>query len=57
MVKDINSLKTDPKAITIVTIGDKPLVEHVKELVVVLYNAEAIECMVGKIIATEKKGQ
>lgn len=55
MVKDINSLKTNTKAITRVTIGHKSLAEHVKELVVVLHNAEAIECMVGKIIAMEKK--
>lgn len=38
-----------------ITVGDKPLAEHFKELVVVLHNAQAIECMVGKILATEKK--
>lgn len=55
MVKDVNSLKTDTQAIARITVGDKPLAEHVKELVVVLHNAQAIECMVGKIMAMEKK--
>lgn len=55
MVKDINSLKIDTQAIARFTVGDKPLAEHVKELVAILHNAEAIECMVGKIIAMEKK--
>ncbi|XP_059075175.1 uncharacterized protein LOC131875158 [Cryptomeria japonica] len=49
------SLATLAKAIARVTVGDKPLAEHVKELVVVLHKVEAIECMVGKIMATEQR--
>lgn len=55
MVKDINSLKIDTQAMERIIAGGKPLAEHVKELVVILHNAEAIECMVGKILATKKK--
>lgn len=54
MVKDINNLKRDMMAITKVMIGEKPLVKHVKELTIVINNAKAIECVVGKIIAMEK---
>lgn len=43
LVKDINSLKTDTQAMERITVGDKPLAEHVKELVVILHNAQAIE--------------
>lgn len=37
------------------TVGKKPLMKNVKELVVAINNAEAIESMVGKIISNEKK--
>ncbi|XP_059066349.1 uncharacterized protein LOC131857666 [Cryptomeria japonica] len=55
MEKDISNLKTDLNVIKNATIGEKPLSENVKELVVVINNAEDIEAMVGKIIEIEKK--
>lgn len=56
MVKDIGSLKKDINIVKRAMIGDKPLSENVKELVVAINNDEAIENMVSKIIETEKKG-
>lgn len=55
MAKDISNLKTDLNVIKNATIGEKPLSENVKELVVAINNVEAIEAMVGKILETEKK--
>ncbi|XP_059066974.1 uncharacterized protein LOC131858067 [Cryptomeria japonica] len=55
MVKDSDNLKKDMMVVKRETIGEKPQSKNVKELAVVINNAEAIESMAGKIIATKKK--
>ncbi|XP_059066344.1 uncharacterized protein LOC131857660 [Cryptomeria japonica] len=45
--QDIGSLKKDMNVVKRATIGDKPLLENVKELAVTINNAEAIENMDG----------
>ncbi|XP_057846872.2 LRR receptor-like serine/threonine-protein kinase EFR [Cryptomeria japonica] len=45
-VKDIGSLKKDIMFVKRATVGKKPLMENVEELVVAINNAEAIESMV-----------
>lgn len=55
IVKDINNLKNDINVIKNAMIGKKPLSKNVKELVVAINNAKAIEAMVGKILEIEKK--
>lgn len=55
MAKEIGELKTDLNMIKRATIGEKPLSENVKELMVSINKVEAIEAMVNKILETEKK--
>lgn len=55
MAKEIGDLKTDLNMIKRATIGEKPLSENVKELMVAINKAKAIGAMVNKILETEKK--
>lgn len=55
MVQEIGDLKTGLNMIKKATMGEKPLSENVKELMVVINKAEEIEAMVCKILETEKK--
>lgn len=55
LVKEIGDLKTDLNMIKKATMGEKPLSENVKELMVAINKAEAIEAMVSKIMEMEKK--
>ncbi|XP_059070576.1 uncharacterized protein LOC131860211 [Cryptomeria japonica] len=55
MVKEIGDLKIDLSLIKSATMGEKPLSENVKELMVAINKAEAIEAMVSKIMETKKK--
>lgn len=55
MAKEIGDLKTDLNMIKRATIGEKPLSENAKELMVAINKAKAIEAMVNKILEMERK--